>query len=58
MYHNNIEYVTTVPVLLSLITYCGGMEDSKKESIIPTLVYLRKALSPQMLEVCTVFLKA
>jgi hypothetical protein len=34
------------------------MEDSKKESMIPTLVYLRKALSQQMLEVFSVFLKA
>jgi hypothetical protein len=42
---------------LSLIIDCGGMEDSKKESMIPTLVYLRKALSKQMLEVSTVFLK-
>jgi hypothetical protein len=34
------------------------MEDSKKESMMPTLVYLRKALSQEMLEVSTVFLKA
>jgi hypothetical protein len=34
------------------------MEDSKKESMIPILVYLRKALSQQMPEVSTIFLKA
>jgi hypothetical protein len=34
------------------------MEDSKKESMIPALVYLRKPLSQQMVEVSAVFLKA
>jgi hypothetical protein len=34
------------------------MEDSKKESMIPALVYLRKVLSQQMLEMSTFFLKA
>lgn len=39
----------------SLIIYCGGIEDSKKSMIYA--IYLRKALSQQILKMSIVFLK-